>query len=101
MATLAHFLHWLTTTRYTRSLEAECDRLRADNIALRASVFGLVGKPGQTYAAYLAEQLQPRKANGEMRTPEAARRSVSWNEIRKRLEEKDAQEAARTQPKAE
>jgi hypothetical protein len=93
--------HWLTTTRYTRSLEAEVERLRGDNIALRASVFGLVGKPGQTYAAYLAQQLQPRKANGETKTPEPARRHVNWAEIRKKLEARDVQQAAKETARAE
>jgi hypothetical protein len=85
--------HWLTTTRYTRLLEAEVERLRGENIALRASVFGLVGRPGQTYATYLAEQLQPKKVDGQAKAPEAARRFERWQEIRKRLEARDAAEA--------
>jgi hypothetical protein len=95
MEGVKRFWHWLTTSRYTRLLEAEVERLRSDNIALRASVFGLVGKPGQTYAAYLAEQIRPKGANGEGKTPEAARRHVGWAEIKKRLEARDATEAAK------
>lgn len=36
---------WLTTTRYTRTLEAEVERLRAENRALLNSLLGTAGFP--------------------------------------------------------
>lgn len=39
------FLDWTWTTRYTRSLEAEVVRLRAENLALMNSILGVAGVP--------------------------------------------------------
>jgi hypothetical protein len=102
VALIARIWHWLTTTPYTRLLEAEVERLRSDNIALRASVFGLVGRPAQTYAAYLARQIESASAKpngGETKRAEPARRHLSWAEIRKRLEQRDAQGAGKQEVK--
>ena len=33
--TWREFYHWLTTSRYTRRLEAEIEQLKADNASLR------------------------------------------------------------------
>ena len=41
--TIAAFFHWLTTTRYTRWLEGEVDRLRAANQGLMNSLLGTGG----------------------------------------------------------
>ncbi len=35
MESRLRFLQWLFTSRYTKSLEAECERLRIDNALLR------------------------------------------------------------------
>ncbi|HEX2715120.1 MAG TPA: hypothetical protein VHM88_23310 [Candidatus Acidoferrales bacterium] len=43
--TLKTFWRWLTTTRYTRTLEAEVERLRAENRALLNSLLGTAGFP--------------------------------------------------------
>ncbi len=37
--------HWLTTSRYTRALEGELARLRAENRALVNSILGIAGIP--------------------------------------------------------
>jgi hypothetical protein len=39
------FWRWLTTGRYTRTLEAEVERLRAENRALLNSLLGTAGFP--------------------------------------------------------
>jgi hypothetical protein len=42
---LGGFLNWGWTTRYTRSLETEVTRLRAENLALMNSILGVAGVP--------------------------------------------------------
>lgn len=42
---LLELWHWLTTSRYTLSLEARVQKLEAENAALRDTVFGLRGLP--------------------------------------------------------
>jgi hypothetical protein len=42
---LGGFLGWGWTTRYTRSLETEVARLRAENLALVNSILGVAGVP--------------------------------------------------------
>ena len=41
----ANFWHWLATNRYTRALEEEVARLRAENRALVNSLLGTAGFP--------------------------------------------------------
>ena len=43
--TLRAWWRWLTTTRYTRALEEEVERLRAENRALTNSLLGTAGIP--------------------------------------------------------
>ena len=45
MQTLTTLWRWLTTTRYTRTLEEEVERLRAENRALLNSLLGTAGFP--------------------------------------------------------
>lgn len=42
---LLHIWHWLVTSRYTRALEGEVLRLRAENRALVNSILGVAGVP--------------------------------------------------------
>ncbi|HLV96899.1 MAG TPA: hypothetical protein VKS44_17025 [Candidatus Acidoferrales bacterium] len=49
-----------TTTRYTRSLEVEVERLRAENRALLNSILGIAGVPPITVA--MPESREQRKA---------------------------------------
>ena len=42
---LAHIWHWVVTSRYTRALEEEVLRLRAENRALVNSILGVAGVP--------------------------------------------------------
>jgi hypothetical protein len=42
---LAHIWHWIITSRYTRALEDEVMRLRAENRALMNSILGVAGVP--------------------------------------------------------
>ena len=45
MEMLTTLWRWLTTTRYTRTLEEEVERLRAENRALLNSLLGTAGFP--------------------------------------------------------
>lgn len=71
-------------TRYTRSLEAEVGRLRAENRALLNSILGIAGVPpilvsSETIAGELAAQPQVAEAVGKASPP-----SVSVSPRRKR-----------------
>jgi len=45
LETCTSFWRWLTTGRYTRTLEAEVERLRTENRALLNSLLGTAGFP--------------------------------------------------------
>jgi hypothetical protein len=108
---IARVWHWLTTTPYTRLLEQEVERLRTENVALRASVFGMQGVPGQRYreflAASLAQQQEPpqrwraatdspalsdRPLPANLDKPQAVRRPP-WSITKRKLEIEDARKA--------
>ena len=42
---IREFWHWLTANKYVQMLEAEIERLRAENRALMNSILGIAGVP--------------------------------------------------------
>src|SRR5580693_3897785 len=118
---------WITGTRYTRVLEAEVVRLRAENRALLNSILGIAGVPpitvpdsvsiGNSPPAHSGRPSRPSGealhntqtsaaglANGKTQGPNAAAptRRRSWHQIYRMLEidsaRKKPQEAAEIPP---
>lgn len=79
------FWHWLTTSRYTRALEGEIARLRAENRALVNSLLGTAGVP-----PLQVDSSQPTVD----RKPVPAVRRRSWQQIGRILEIEEARLAA-------
>ncbi len=68
--TLRSLWRWLTTSRYTRALEEEVERLRAENRALVNSLLGTAGIPPLDFS------------EGAKKLPEIPRaRRRSWHQI--------------------
>ncbi len=83
--TWTKFWHWLTTSRYTRTLEEEVARLRAENRALVNSLLGTAGVP----------PLQVDSSQSTVdRKPIPAVRRRSWQQIGRMLEIEEARLAA-------
>lgn len=97
---------WLRT-RYTRTLEDEVARLRAQNRALVNSILGIAGiPPMRTIAATTAERLRedgsvarevlsPMRVSGSGEATAAPLRRRSWQQIGRALELEDARAAQR------
>jgi hypothetical protein len=84
--------HWLTTSRYTRALEGEVARLRAENRALVNSLLGTAGVPPL--------QSDSSQAPGD-RKPIPAVRRRSWQQIGRMLEIEEARLAAQPRRSAQ
>ncbi len=88
--TLQAWWRWLTTTRYTRALEDEVERLRAENRALTNSLLGTVGIPPLDFS------------EGAKKPPEIPRlRRRSWHQVQalhEIAESRRAQQAAQVTP---
>jgi len=69
---LREFCHWLLTTRYTRALEEEVARLRAENRALTNSLLGTAGIPPIDFS-------EDARRGGLPEIPRVRRRS--WHQI--------------------
>jgi hypothetical protein len=78
---------WFTTTRYTRALEAEAARLRADNNALMTLLAG-AGHVAQVPAGAQAGSPQGSETGGSASSvkPVPAARRRSWQQIGRMLE---------------
>lgn len=87
---LAKMWRWLTTSRYTRALEAEAARLRADNSALMNALLGaghVVQVPvptGIQTGSPKSTEASSGSANAVKAVPAARRRS--WQQIGRMLE---------------
>ncbi|MGD0544168.1 MAG: hypothetical protein ABSB65_07135 [Candidatus Acidiferrales bacterium] len=116
----------ITVTRYTRALEAEVVRLRAENRALLNSILGIAGVPPITVPDSVAignvsgtfsgasrtvgqssPNKQPLASRGDVKTQGAASaappaRKRSWHQIYRKLEldsaRKKPQETVETRP---
>ncbi len=97
---LERIWHWLTTSRYTRWLEAEVERLRAENLALRDSL-GIPGfaqgTPRLRYRAHLSagKKSEVGSPTSDFRSPPKAIRRPSVRQVLQRLEIEAAREAER------
>ena len=103
---LGEFLNWGWTTKYTRSLEIEVARLRAENLALLNSILGVAGVPPLRVDHAGIDSVVRNRDHGEGRTrgavaPESQaappRKSVgtpvrrrSWPQIGRAFEADDA-----------
>lgn len=88
----ANIWHWLVTSRYTRALEEEVARLRAENRALVNSLLGTAGVP----PLVIHEAALPGSAEGKAVVPAVRRRS--WQQIGRMLEMEDARRERTSQP---
>jgi len=92
---LARAWHWLTTSRYTRWLEAEVERLRAENETLRHFVTSPLRAVAEWHDGRAAHgQTDASACNPVLpdSTPRPIRR-VPWAVMRQRLEIEDARKA--------
>jgi hypothetical protein len=87
----AYIWHWLATSRYTRALEEEVARLRAENRALVNSLLGTAGVP-----PLAVHEAVPGSAEGKAVVPAVRRRS--WQQIGRMLELEDARRERTSQP---
>ncbi len=82
--------HWLSTSRYTRSLEAEVERLRADRDEARSQVWALINSFVTTAGAPLPQEILKRaERKVEMPAPAGAERQRgkrSWHQRAMALE---------------
>jgi hypothetical protein len=84
-AGIARAWHWLTTTRYTRSLEERVARLEAENLHLRNAIYARAGVgPVTLGTAAGAVHEVDRKA------PQPVRRPISWIQVKQKLESEGA-----------
>jgi len=89
----ANIWHWLATNRYTRALEEEVARLRAENRALVNSLLGTAGVP-----PLVVHEALPGSAEGKTAVPAVRRRS--WQQIGRMLEMEDARRERISPPPA-
>jgi hypothetical protein len=90
---LARAWHWLTTSRYTRRLEAEVERLRTENAGLREAIYA---RAGLRITAAVPKGDGEIVGSTEGRRPEEAPRAIRrlpWGVMRQRLEIEDARRA--------
>ncbi len=78
--------HWLTTTRYTRILEARVASLEIENRALRNSIYARAGMPPVDYT-------NPDGLAPAPKLPQPIRRVVSWAQMKQKLEQEAARHA--------
>jgi hypothetical protein len=87
---------WLTTNRYTRWLEAEVERLRADRDEARRQVWALVNSLVTTAGAPLPQEILRQagaKADAAQEAKSAAQRGKkSWHQRAMALEIQSARE---------
>lgn len=87
---------WLTTSRHTRWLEAEVERLRADRDEARRQVWALINSLVTTAGAPLPQEILQKaaaKANaGQDVKPVAQRGKKSWHQRAMALEIQSARE---------
>lgn len=81
---------WLITSRYVRALEAEVDRLRAENRALMNSILGIAGIPPVITESDATPAVAASKASNGGATSSAVVatpvRKRSWQQVNRALE---------------
>lgn len=80
---------WLVTSKYVLALEAEVERLRAENRALMNSVLGIAGVPPVIAQNELTAAVNPQvKTNGQGAgaAPAVPVRKRSWQQVNRALE---------------
>jgi hypothetical protein len=103
---LGGFPRWGWTTKYTRSLETEVARLRAENLALMNSILGVAGVPPLRFDHPRIDSAAREQSYGDMRggaaivsepqsiplgkSAVAPVRRRSWRQIGRELEAEDA-----------
>lgn len=89
MMTFPEFWHWLTTSRYTRKLEAENEELRAQLQKLKAEntalIFALGKRPSFVPVSEREEEIQA----AATKVPRNLRpgRFVGFSQVKKQLEQ--------------
>lgn len=86
---MKEFWKWLVTSKYVQALEAEVERLRAENRALMNSILGIAGVPPVTAQGEpTAAVSSPAKTNGQSPSTAAAVpvRKRSWQQVNRALE---------------
>jgi len=89
---LSPIWHWMTTTRYTRLLEERVARLEAENAHLRNAIYARAGVGPVPLAPPPQEH-----AGAGRRSPQPLRRSISWSQVKQKLESAAADRQAHTQ----
>jgi hypothetical protein len=84
--TIENAWHWLTSTRYTRLLEARVASLEIENRALRNSIYARAGMAPVDYT-------QPDGVAPPHKMPPPIRRVVSWAQMKQKLEQEAARHA--------
>ncbi|HEY6467022.1 MAG TPA: hypothetical protein VIY69_13575 [Candidatus Acidoferrales bacterium] len=80
---------WLVTSKYVLALEAEVERLRAENRALMNSVLGIAGVPPVIAQNEPTAAVNPQvKTNGQAAgaAPAVPVRKRSWQQVNRALE---------------